>query len=1069
MTGDQFIKDIETRLQHKQLSLDEAIQQCRDYIFDMTPGATPSAADKGKVRQFRRQLEAQKVGGGPSTAPVGPSTSQLAGDLALAEQDIYSRDWDAALDKLAQILDADPANDGVVALLEEIADKGVIRTRPRIIALLEGVDPALRTPRADALLQRLTGAATPPPPSPVPAPPPNPPVQLQPATPPQTTAGQPGAAATPPPVIPGPPLSPAAASSQQGIDNDEAYRLARLAMDKGDWEQARGLASQIDSSYSRYQAVEDMLRAIQEGEVYDRVPTLKSLPGKLGSARNRRNWPEVDQLWAQVETEIDAWRTANPGQRIDIPDSLKAIHDLSLHQRDAEAMLSQAIPLRESAQFAKAATILEEAKGLDSTNGVILDEIDKCKTGVANRKFVFSIKRGSTPTVDELVAAREKGEELLDIAPHSADVADLDTWVVDTIRDRVRQLKQRVSDRVAAVGRDKMLDDKVRDITQAEQAVQGIERLAPKDADLPDMQREVEELKDRLDTARRSRDDVDQKLGPYFQGQAMLTPTLASGFLRDLQVVEAEAPEDAKLGTLSTRFADGMVRAVQQSVKFPAQVTVSTLQQAAEMTDLIEQAPARPRTGSIDGLRQEIVRQGLAAVTERLKFGANDPARDIQAQLEEAAELAEAIPPLYGASQFPAVQALPTQLQTAAARAVRARLQFMAAPAAGGPPAPIPTDEAKGRLAEATLLADTAIDLPRDGGPDQPERLRGVILQAGVDAVVQRLEIGPLNDAVLAEAEDLAAAVRQLPGAAGAAEVAAMDDGLQSARRKLGYQVAGKTVWGRRVPILATLGILTACAVMWLVLNPPSLIRAAQEQIALALTPSVTPTLTLAPTLTRTPAPSITPTPTPGVLLRTNPQITLPGSDCDYLDGRNVCNEPRNGPAFKNYYRANRDILGSPISDILNENGRDVQYFQYGRLEHHPSNAGTPYEYQMGLLAQELAKALADRGQRSLAEAMAPVAADAGRGQWFPETNHDVSSANGFLRYFVDHGGLDAFGYPISEEFQDGDTLRQYFQRHILVKKAGQDIERAWVGFDYLAIVRSARVCHPLHNVDCPP
>ncbi|MDP2659417.1 MAG: hypothetical protein Q8R28_01630 [Dehalococcoidia bacterium] len=47
--------------------------------------------------------------------------------------------------------------------------------------------------------------------------------------------------------------------------------------------------------------------------------------------------------------------------------------------------------------------------------------------------------------------------------------------------------------------------------------------------------------------------------------------------------------------------------------------------------------------------------------------------------------------------------------------------------------------------------------------------------------------------------------------------------------------------------------------------------------------------------------------------------------------------------------------------------------------------------------------------------------------RFFPETGHNVGS--GFLAFFDSHGGLDIFGYPLTEEIQEGGRLVQYFQR----------------------------------------
>ena len=55
-----------------------------------------------------------------------------------------------------------------------------------------------------------------------------------------------------------------------------------------------------------------------------------------------------------------------------------------------------------------------------------------------------------------------------------------------------------------------------------------------------------------------------------------------------------------------------------------------------------------------------------------------------------------------------------------------------------------------------------------------------------------------------------------------------------------------------------------------------------------------------------------------------------------------------------------------------------------------------------------------------------------GRGtRYFPETGHNLRGA--FFNYFQEKGGLEIFGYPITEEFQEDGLLVQYFQRARLV------------------------------------
>ena len=124
---------------------------------------------------------------------------------------------------------------------------------------------------------------------------------------------------------------------------------------------------------------------------------------------------------------------------------------------------------------------------------------------------------------------------------------------------------------------------------------------------------------------------------------------------------------------------------------------------------------------------------------------------------------------------------------------------------------------------------------------------------------------------------------------------------------------------------------------------------------------------------------------------------------------------------FKRFFeqRGGLDIFGYPITPEIQENGFTVQYFQRARFEYHPEHAGTRYEVQLGLLGDILTSG------RNFPKA-SPVANTAGQ-RYFPETGHVVSGA--FLRFFNARGGLDIFGYPVSEIVQENGRSVQYFQR----------------------------------------
>jgi len=121
---------------------------------------------------------------------------------------------------------------------------------------------------------------------------------------------------------------------------------------------------------------------------------------------------------------------------------------------------------------------------------------------------------------------------------------------------------------------------------------------------------------------------------------------------------------------------------------------------------------------------------------------------------------------------------------------------------------------------------------------------------------------------------------------------------------------------------------------------------------------------------------------------------------------------------FLNFFNTHGGLrtFGYPITIPFDWNGMRVQYFERARMELHPEN---PYSYrvQLGLLGDEL-------GYRE--PPRAPTASGPFH-RYFPETGHTVSYS--FLNFFNQYGGLDVFGYPITEFKVEGNRIVQYFQR----------------------------------------
>ncbi len=131
-----------------------------------------------------------------------------------------------------------------------------------------------------------------------------------------------------------------------------------------------------------------------------------------------------------------------------------------------------------------------------------------------------------------------------------------------------------------------------------------------------------------------------------------------------------------------------------------------------------------------------------------------------------------------------------------------------------------------------------------------------------------------------------------------------------------------------------------------------------------------------------------------------------------------------NSYGFLDYWQRTHGalLLGEPVTEPLLENGHTVQYFERGRLEHHPELPATP------VLAGRVGADYAAAIWRNFA----PVPRPSEPGVLFFEaTGHTLREP--FARFWQDAGGLQALGYPISEpdwEYVEDQMLEvQYFER----------------------------------------
>ena len=184
-------------------------------------------------------------------------------------------------------------------------------------------------------------------------------------------------------------------------------------------------------------------------------------------------------------------------------------------------------------------------------------------------------------------------------------------------------------------------------------------------------------------------------------------------------------------------------------------------------------------------------------------------------------------------------------------------------------------------------------------------------------------------------------------------------------------------------------------------------------------------------------------------------------------------------------------IFGYPRTEAFQQNGRLVQWFQRDAFEEHSENAGTPYEVQLRLLGSLLttgrtfAHPAVSAPTPTATPTVAPAATTPGAGQAtpiatplatttstpapmptpppivaFPQTGYSVGF--GFLQFFQANGGVNVFGYPISQEIPeigpDGRSHTvQYFQRarfeyHPEFNGTPYEVELGLLGDQYLGL-----------------
>ncbi|HEY8598487.1 MAG TPA: hypothetical protein VIL85_08660 [Thermomicrobiales bacterium] len=127
--------------------------------------------------------------------------------------------------------------------------------------------------------------------------------------------------------------------------------------------------------------------------------------------------------------------------------------------------------------------------------------------------------------------------------------------------------------------------------------------------------------------------------------------------------------------------------------------------------------------------------------------------------------------------------------------------------------------------------------------------------------------------------------------------------------------------------------------------------------------------------------------------------------------------------AFRQFWAINGGlaVFGYPLTEAFEETAADstkrrVQYFERAKLEANPQDTK---QIALARLGAEMTSG------RSF-PTIAPFNSTDERA-YFPQTGH--SSGGWFLQYWRDRGGVNVFGFPISEEIVENGRTVQYFER----------------------------------------
>src|SRR3954464_6067963 len=135
------------------------------------------------------------------------------------------------------------------------------------------------------------------------------------------------------------------------------------------------------------------------------------------------------------------------------------------------------------------------------------------------------------------------------------------------------------------------------------------------------------------------------------------------------------------------------------------------------------------------------------------------------------------------------------------------------------------------------------------------------------------------------------------------------------------------------------------------------------------------------------------------------------------------------GLAIKRFYKAHGGLMifGLPLTELIEQDGTQVQYFERARFELHPE-LPAPYYVSLTRLGSLLTRERADAAFIPQPAEIRPSARTL-----FRATGHTLGGV--FNEFWLRNGQLAVFGWPISEEFSEVNALDgqpylvQYFER----------------------------------------